>query len=268
MNLFFWNLKGNDNSALIRQALVERDVDVATFAEHGGVNFDVLCCGGSGFPYRPVDPIDGPGKVRMLVREGLEVSGVFGQGRYMLATVAGAGWKVNLVAIHLQDCRNDSDGTAREETARHIVANLREQERESGCFSSVVIGDFNVQPFSRELTRATAFNATLFRGVASRLGVKQVDGYSYPFMYNPTLEFFSEAGGNCGSFYSASRPDTFYWHCLDQAIASPSLADAVAEYVYVREIGGASLMGPVAPDQSISDHLPLFIRIEKRDSNE
>lgn len=268
MNLFFWNLKGNDNSALIRRALVERDVDVAAFAEHGGIDFDALCRGGSGFPYRPVDPIDGPGKVRMLVREGLEVSGVFGQGRYMLATVSGAGWKANIAAIHLQDCRNDPHGAARKETTRRIVADLREQERKSGCLDSVVIGDFNAQPFSDELIWPGMFNATLFKDVVGRIAVKRVDGYSYPFMYNPTLEFFSEAGGNCGSFYSASRPDTFYWHCLDQAIVSPSLADAVAEYVYVREIGGASLMGPVAPNRSISDHLPLFIRIEKRDSNE
>ncbi len=59
MNLFFWNLKGNDNSNLVRRALLEGEVDIAAFAEHGSVDFNALCSSRSGFPYRVVDPVDG-----------------------------------------------------------------------------------------------------------------------------------------------------------------------------------------------------------------
>lgn len=266
MNLLFWNLKGNDNSDLIRQALLEHEVDIAAYAEHGGIDFNALCSSRSGFPYRVIDPVDGPGKVRMLVRDGLKASSVFGQGRYMLLAVSCAAWRVNVVALHLQDQRSDPHGAARSATVRRLVSDLRELEQEKGCFDSVVIGDFNAQPYSAELVWAGLFNATSFKDVALRLRSKRVDGCDYPLMYNPTLEFLSEANRNCGSFYSASGAGSFYWYCLDQAIVSPSLAASVVGYSYTREIGGTSLMGPVAPKGSISDHLPLLVNIERSDS--
>lgn len=261
MNLFFWNLNKNDNIALIADVLRELNIDVAAFAEHDGSDLALLCNGN--IPYRAVDPIVGSQKVRFLVRDGLEVFGVFYQGRYALITVASDGSKINIAAVHLQDCRNDPKGASRSITIRSLVADLRAQEREQSCKDSVIIGDFNVQPFSAEMYWAGMLNAASFKNVVKRMLVKRVDGCDLPLMYNPTLEFLSEADGNCGSYYCASGSDTFYWYCLDQAIVSPSLADAVAEYRYLRTIGNSSLMADCAPKSAISDHLPLFVRLDR-----
>ena len=266
MNLLFWNLGGNDNTDLIKSLLVERDADFAAFAEHQSVNFDLLC-GAADFPYKVWDPVYGVGKVRVLMREGCEGVGVFGQNRYVGLTVNSEGRKLNLFAVHLQDCRNDPQGVARAETVRRLVADLRGQQEEQNCADSVVLGDFNVQPFSNEMIWATLLNATFFKEVATRVHDKKAGSEMYPFMYNPTLEHFTEAGGNCGSFYSSSGADTFYWYCLDQAVVSPSLANSVVEYRYLRKIGDTSLIADIAPKKSISDHLPLFVRLDRSYAN-
>ncbi|WP_321974320.1 hypothetical protein [Paratractidigestivibacter sp.] len=134
--------------------------------------------------------------------------------------------------------------------------------------ASIVLGDFNAQPFEMEMISPGNLNATLFKDVVIRMRSRRVSGRDYPFMYNPTLEFLSEANDNCGSYYSAAGPATFYWYCLDQAVFSPLLADKVAEYRYLRQIGDAALIKDVAPNGEISDHLPLFVRIDWSMGNE
>ena len=134
--------------------------------------------------------------------------------------------------------RRAAQGVARAETVRRLVADLRGQQEEQNCADSVVLGDFNVQPFSNEMIWATLLNATFFKEVATRVRDKRAGSEMYPFMYNPTLEHFTEAGDNCGSFYSSSGADTFYWYCLDQAVVSPSLANSVVEYRYLKKDRG------------------------------
>ena len=96
-----------------------------------------------------------------------------------------------------------------------MVADLRGQQEEQNCADSVVLGDFNVQPFSNEMIWATLLSSAFFKEVATRIRDKRAGSEVYPFMYNPTLEHFAEAGDNCGSFYSSSGADAFYWYCLD-----------------------------------------------------
>lgn len=246
---------------MIKELLIEHNIDVAAFAEHKGVNFEALREDES-FPYKPCDPVNGPTKVRFLLRKGINSLGVFGQSRYVGFTIDSEYCKINIFAVHLQDCRNDALGAARRETVRRLVLDLRAQESEQGCSSSIVIGDFNVPPFADEMIWATLFNATFFKEVAMRMESKTVESCEYKFMYNPTLEYFSEANANCGSFYTSTGPDTYYWSCLDQAIVSPSLANSVVEYKYLRKAGDTPLTGGIAPIASISDHLPLFVRLD------
>ncbi|WP_322155031.1 hypothetical protein, partial [Paratractidigestivibacter sp.] len=59
--------------------------------------------------------------------------------------------------------------------------------------ASIVLGDFNAQPFEMEMISPGNLNATLFKDVAIRMRSRRVSGRDYPFMYNPTLEFLSEA---------------------------------------------------------------------------
>ena len=232
MNLFFWNLKGKDNAGLIAEALLENDVDIAAFAEHLGTNINDVVKRTKG-AYRLVDSVDSAGKVRLLARSAYCVNGVFGQRRYLMANIDfGGSNPLVIVALHLQDRRNDSDGVARSETVRRIVADLRQQEYDSESSDCVVIGDFNVDPFSGELTNVTEFNATLYCEVATRLSSRRFNDADYPFLYNPTIEHICEAKHNCGSFYTSKGGATLYWHCLDQAIVSPSLASRIRTYRY------------------------------------
>ena len=56
-----------------------------------------------------------------------------------------------------------------------------------GIDKTVVIGDFNANPYDEELLLPGAFNAMLFKGILRARGSRTWHGKSYPFMYNPTV---------------------------------------------------------------------------------
>ena len=114
-----------------------------------------------------------------------------------------------------------------------------------GIDKTVVMGDFNANPYDEELLLPSAFNAMLFKGILRARGSRTWHGKSYPFMYNPTVNWLSEDTETYGSHYYSS-------------------GDGVRGYRYLRRIGETDLIASRRPKRKISDHLPLLVDIEMR----
>lgn len=260
MKFFFWNINKHDLSDLIVRFILTENVDVAIFAEASEVNFVSLQNKLAG-KYRLLGFNEFPGKVRFLVKSNTRAFEFMDARRYSIGTFSLGSSLINIVGVHLPDRSSDPDGSGRELAAREIMEELKERASRFAHASNVIIGDFNASPFDREMIKATNFNATLYSEVACRLKTKTYSYHEFPFMYNPTIEFISEANNNCGSFYRSNGADTYYWHCYDQAIVSPDLSKKILRYRYLRSIGDTSLIANNSPNKALSDHLPLFIAI-------
>ena len=130
---------------------------------------------------------------------------------------------------------------------------------------TIVVGDFNANPYDEELLLPNAFNAMLFKGILRARGSRTWHGKSYPFMYNPTVHWLSEDTETYGSHYYSSGDGTSpVWNCYDQALVSRTLMDGVRSYSYLRRIGETDLIARRRPKRKISDHLPLLVDIEMR----
>jgi len=65
-----------------------------------------------------------------------------------------------------------------------LSSTIAEQETHVGHSRTVVVGDFNMNPFEEGMVGASGLHAVMARNVAGR-GARTVQGRTYPFFYNP-----------------------------------------------------------------------------------
>jgi hypothetical protein len=150
------------------------------------------------------------------------------------------------------------------EMARY-VPEMRRVEASSGILRSIVVGDFNANPFEPGLVGASGFNAVMDRRIANR-GERTVQEQSYRYFYNPMWNLYGDAtpGPPATFFHSGSTQEELYWHMLDQVIVSPEMIPHldIGPIKILDTIGNQPLITKSGrPKKSISDHLPLYFEL-------
>lgn len=259
MKLLFWNLKKNAIDNYVVNCLNENSIDIAVLAEFSGLNFDYI---ESFSGYSHIKGLGGCDKITMLVKNGLDVSVKREASRYVIYHFTFNNTEYNLVGTHLQD-RINTDKEVRILTIGRLVNDLSNLERSSKCNNSMIIGDFNANPFDDELLRISAFNAVLFKKVIEKSETRTVDKHQYKRFYNPILNYISEDTETYGSYYHIGDSNSPIWHSLDQFIVRKPLINKIDDFKYIKTINDVSLIKSVMPNKEISDHLPLFISISE-----
>jgi endonuclease/exonuclease/phosphatase family metal-dependent hydrolase len=136
---------------------------------------------------------------------------------------------------------------------------------------TVVIGDFNMDPFEPGMVASGAFHAVMDRHIAQRK-TRTVKGHDHTFFYNPMWGYFGSNGrgkANGTYFYPKATPVCQYWHIFDQVLIRPDLLDSFADSSLVihTEIGGQSLLREEKIDSSVSDHLPVSFVLNLKQAN-
>lgn len=258
MNLLFWNMHKADNSRLLCRCVEERLVDVALFAEHQGVDFDCLDIVQRG-SYKLINGFGGCDKIQMIASSECEVEIVFESSRYVISEIAIHGTKYLVMGVHMPD-RMSHESEERVHFAALAADDLRRTRSSSDAQHCLVAGDFNANPFDKELVAPYTFNAVLFRKLIEKSETCVFQGVRYTRLYNPVLDYISEATETYGSYYFTSKPGII-WYSLDQALVSKSLARKIQDFQYLKTIGNTKLLTATCPDSKISDHLPLLIRV-------
>lgn len=263
MNLLFWNISKRPVARYVVQCATEWDADIVCIAEHENVDSDELCKE-LGAGYRWINSAGGCDVVRMFAKSTVSDIRVLEKDRYIVSTLTCGGSRYAFATTHLPDRRNNPKPDKRCRLIRRMVADIRDYEEKEGVVGSIVMGDFNANPFDPELVSLDTLNATLFLEVVKRLPQREEGGEVFPVWYNPVLRALNEESMSYGSFYMPDGVPPIYWHCLDQVVVSSSLAERVSNITYVRTIGGQNLMAEARPRKSISDHLPLVVAIDGR----
>lgn len=259
MKILFWNLKGNDILEYIKECVLEYDIDIAVFSEYTSVDFESLECKLEK-EYRYIPNMGGCKKVALFVKSSIEVAVKREQARYALYSVEYNNKNYILAAIHLQD-RWTTDTQVRIMTIGRLVNDIKNLEESEHCKNTIIIGDFNANPFDDELLQVNAFNAVLYKDIINSSETKKVGEERFRRFYNPIIHFLSEDTKMYGSHYNTNKSNSPIWHCLDQVLVSKKLVESVNELKYIRNIGSKSLLNRKKPNASISDHLPLYVQI-------
>lgn len=163
MNLLFWNLFNKRNESLIVDLIKENQIDIAIFAEYEKTDFQVIL-DLLGDRFTQNKGIYGSERVVLLHRIEYTISIRRPQDRYLIYSVVTGDHQYLLAGIHLPS-RLHSKTEDRLEVIYDLVRDVAEQERLLQHSNTIIIGDFNANPFDKELILKTGFNAVLFKDI-------------------------------------------------------------------------------------------------------
>jgi len=168
------------------------------------------------------------------------------------------------VTVHLPSkMHQDSDDQAG--LLSWLADDIARVEQELQHTRTVVVGDFNMNPFEVGLISSVGLHAAMTRDIA-RAGQRTVQGRACPFFYNPMWGFFGDtSAGPPGTYrYDRSgRPVNYCWNIFDQVLVRPALLDSfksdrVAVLSSAGDVSLLSRSGRPTP----SDHLPIVFQID------
>ena len=175
------------------------------------------------------------------------------------------GRSILIVGVHLPSKRErrDVDHSA---LSTRLSRRIEEIEASIGHDRTVLIGDFNMNPFESGMSSADGFHGVMDRRIAAK-GSRTVDEVTRRFFYNPMWRIMgNNTVSALGTYYkNMGGYVNLYWHTFDQALLRPSLLDCFREegLRLIDTVGRTSLLhrNGLGLDETISDHLPLVLNL-------
>ena len=173
---------------------------------------------------------------------------------------------INIVAVHLPD-KSSYSSNSQSINAALEADNIKHFEMsDNNTDKTIIVGDFNMNPFEEGMINANGFHAVMSSEVAKN-EKRMVHGIEYKFFYNPMWSLYGDVGNNISGSYYYSKAEfvNYRWNVFDQVLIRPSLiANFVKEsVVFLDNDGHKSLLTKNGlPNKIYSDHLPLFFTIK------
>jgi endonuclease/exonuclease/phosphatase family metal-dependent hydrolase len=168
-----------------------------------------------------------------------------------------------LVAVHLESGlwqRSENDRGLVAERARRFIESA---ELDVGHDQTIVIGDFNMDPFSPSMVDVRGLNAMITRGVGRR-GQRTSGGYTSKTFFNPMWRLLGAASPPASYWWRNTGANGYYWHMLDQVLLREAVGNEQLDVRVLTATPTRALISERAgrPIREISDHLPLFVRLD------
>jgi hypothetical protein len=270
VKFLFWNINRKSLGDVVARAAAEHNVDVLILAESPyGDPASLLAALNSKrtdffFPQAPV-----PGSpLQIFTRfSGTYLRSAFdGGGLTIRALSLPARNPVILAAVHFPSKLHwDEDSQALECVT--LSRELRKQEEVEGHCRTIVVGDFNMNPFEPGMVGAIGLHAMMTMRLAER-GSRKVRGVEYPFFYNPMWGHFGDLFGTVPGthYYRGSAQVAYFWNMFDQVLIRPGLTAGFIpdELQIVTEVDGTTLLRPDGTPRrdGLSDHLPIRFALD------
>ena len=171
-----------------------------------------------------------------------------------------------LCCVHLNSKIYSGHEEYREILIGQIIKDIQDVEKELMTENTIVVGDFNINPYDSSL-----INARYFHGLPVYEEVKKksriIAGQQYYMFYNPMWNLLGDFQQPYGTYYYAGN-DTVntYWNIYDQVIIRPALRERFVNdsLKIIKETKTRFLLDSRGhPDKRISDHLPIMFEIKE-----
>lgn len=270
MKIVFWNIKKGSLSKELSLLAQEVQPDILFLAEVGMTPQAILMALNEMDNLYYFHRDDICTKILMFSKFlNANIKPVTSDNRYMVKSINIPTYpKFNLMALHYQSKQNwDANNQAAHASEwRQIITEFEQKTRST---NSILIGDFNMNPFDAGMVQTTGLHSVMTKSVAEK-GNRKVDNKIYPFFYNPMWSFFGDYGkGDVnGTFYlTKSQPINYFWNILDQVLVRPSILPYFDEDKLDILTTFGDTLNLLKPsgflDKNISDHLPISITIKQ-----
>ena len=261
----FWNTKGRPLYDQIGTICQDYDVDIAIFAEPKLATIPLLeALNPTGPRYFSELPSIGS-RIQFFTRYPLEwieprYDGPHASIRLLKHPLGG---ELLIVAVHLPSKLHQKDED-QEFHIRNLSDAIAEQESHIGHHRTLVMGDFNMDPFENGMIVADGLHAVMDKNIAS-IVTRRVGGKSYRIFYNPMWSRLGDDSvGPCGTYYyNNSSASNYFWHTFDQILIRSDLLqnfDHSGLHV-VTHVADQEFLTSGRIDERFSDHLPIVLRL-------
>ncbi len=268
VTFLFWNMMKRPLQERIARMVAAHSVDIVMLAECSESPDDVLVALNANAPPVFHYPPTLSTKLHVFTRYNrASVADVFNDpvgGLTIRRLEFDSNPAVLLALVHFASRVNyDQDDQTLEATS--LAADIRGVEAIQAIDRTIVVGDFNMNPFEPGMAGAQALHAMMTKNLARR-EERDVRGRPYSFFYNPMWGHFGDrTDGPPATYYlRASKPYNLFWHMYDQVLLRPSLMDSLRELHILDTDGVEPLLtrNDLPSTSSGSDHLPLLFSIE------
>lgn len=272
LNILFWNInKKKSLYPYIASLAYQYDVDIIVLAECDLENVQMVeqLLQNMGEYQYAASPEQYYEKVQVFTKfDSRFIEPLFNANRYSIRHLKLPGKPdILLGMVHLRS-KLHSDINDQQLGTQKLVNSIEKQEQQLGHNRTILLGDFNMNPFDPGIVSAgIGLHAVMSRERAGRLK-RQIDGDSYKFFYNPMWRLMGdERNSTPGTYhYVGSSAQEYFWHTFDQILIRPSLIDWLPENQpqIISKIKTEPLLNVQGiPDKNkFSDHLPLFVSLE------
>ena len=264
MRSIFWNIRRRDLANVIRALVDENDADLLILAENAlpiGALLEELNKREVRWSFAPSF---GAANTQVFVRgPGNFVAPLYDSQRMSIRRVLFPGSTPFILAtVHLTSrlWRSEDDQAA---SSRDLVQALRDVEDELGHSRSVVVGDFNMDPFSKGLILADSWNAVRTVDIAKK-GTRRIDGRDYGYFFNPMWQLLGDGQDRPAGtyFHGPTGYASLHWHIMDQVLVRPAMLEYFdRNSVSILETCSEGRLAGNSGRPNTSDHFPVLFNL-------
>lgn len=171
-----------------------------------------------------------------------------------------------LCCIHLNSQIYANNEEQRSILIRQIVDEILKKENELKTENTVIVGDFNINPYDTGCLDARYFHSLPIYSETTRKS-RKIMGKDFFMFYNPMWNLLGDAKEPYGTFYYlGNNTVNTYWNMYDQVILRPALRKRFVDesLKIITETENIYLLNNDGhPDKKISDHLPIMFEIQE-----
>lgn len=267
LRYLFWNTHNNcEINDILSEIIVENDISIVLLAEYTASSKELIECLKKENKY--MNEYSGCSALIKMFAENEEVQYRPDADRAIIRIING---NDILCCVHLNSKIYSGHDEAREIHIEQIMKDVRTVERELGSENTIIVGDFNINPYD-----ASFVDARYFHGIPGYEEAKKksriVAGKEYRMFYNPMWNLLGDFHTPYGTYYyNGNNVVNTYWNMYDQVIMRPDMKHRfVKESLkiicetktrFLLDINGH-------PNKRISDHLPIIFEISGGSTHE
>jgi len=263
MKILFWNTNGNDINDVIKEVIIEHQPEIIGLAEYRANETKLLkLLYDMGKKYFYI-PTLGCERIRTLCQMNPKrVEVLYESSYYIIRRFPDKKiGDINIAFVHFPVMHISENDKI--EIANNLREMIEKKEREFENKNTVIIGDFNMNPFDKGMYGAMGLHATPYSVEALKISriIREVEKF---YFYNPIWSILGDSTEPFGSYYyRKATNDSLFWHYPDQIIIRPELIKYFKHnnLKWIMRTKTYKLLKDHKPNNKISDHLPIFFEI-------
>jgi hypothetical protein len=258
----FWNIKNNHNALYATSKMVQdQKTDILVLCEIDSENHKYLSKLLLGYESSLPMPNN---RTYVFHRKDYKINKIKDGNYYSAFIINEVSTTILMITVHLPSRMHRTDSEIGIQ-ASLIKREIEILEAQHNTENTIVVGDFNLNPFSDGMVSVDGFHAVMCLNTALKKK-RKVDREEYRYFFNPMWAVQGNHENTVlGTYYHHKNPISYVWNLFDQVILRPSLINKfdISELDVVTIAGENSLLTENGlPDRKkFSDHLPIKFKI-------